>query len=114
MGKIWSLGMSAACAALAVAPAAHADRAEPPPLYGYYNAFVDFSKQTFNGVPTPMNPITFPVEFTTFCDVNGCVPRWDNTDDLSRNPTAPSAFEYRWNNGRWETGGEYPYLCDRN
>jgi hypothetical protein len=114
MGKLWSLGMSAACAALVVAPTAHADRTEPPPIYGYYDAFVDFAKQTFNGVPTPMKPITFPVEFTTFCDVNGCVPHWDNTDDLSRNPTAPAAFEYRWNNGRWETSGEYPYLCDRD
>jgi len=43
-------------------PVADADRAEPPPLYGYYDAFIDFSKQTFNGVPTPMDPKTFTVD----------------------------------------------------
>ena len=42
------MGVSAACAALIVSPVAHADRAEPVPLYGYYNVFIDFSKQTFN------------------------------------------------------------------
>jgi hypothetical protein len=30
----------AAGSALAVSPVAHADRAEPPPLYGYYNVFI--------------------------------------------------------------------------
>jgi hypothetical protein len=61
-----------------------------------------------------MNPITVPVEFTTQCDVTGCVMRMDNKDDHARNPGAPVAYEYRWNNGRWETSGEYPYFCDRN
>jgi hypothetical protein len=61
-----------------------------------------------------MNPITVPVEFTTQCDVNGCVMRMDNKDDHARNPGAPLAYEYRWNNDRWETSGEYPYFCDRN
>ena len=56
----------------------------------------------------------FPVQFTTQCDVNGCVPRWDNKTDHVRNPGAPLVFEYRWNNDRWETSGEYPYFCDRN
>ncbi|OBB32317.1 hypothetical protein A5792_00970 [Mycolicibacterium peregrinum] len=95
-------------------PVAHADRVEPPPLYGHYNLFIDFSKQTFNGMPTPMNPITVPVEFTTNCDANGCVARMDNSDDHARNPSAPVAYEYRWNGNRWETSGEYPYFCDRS
>src|SRR5436853_7841428 len=103
--KSVSIGIAAACAALAVAPVAQADLAEPPPLYGYYNLFIDFSKQTFNGIPTPMNPITVPVEFTTQCDVNGCVVRMDNKDDHARNPGAPVAYEYRWNDDRWETSG---------
>src|SRR5690348_14629124 len=113
MTKPLSIGIAAACAALIAPPAAHADRAEPPPLYGFYNAFIDFSKQTFNGVPTPMDSINFPVELTTQCDVNGCVARWDNSGDHVRNPAAPPVFEYRWNNGRWETNEEYPYLCER-
>jgi hypothetical protein len=75
---------------------------------------IDFSKQTFNGMPTPMDPITVPVQFTTQCDVTGCVPVWDNGADHARNPAAPLVFEYRWNNDRWETSGEYPYFCDRN
>jgi hypothetical protein len=111
--KTLSAAGFAACAVLGSAPLAHADRAEPPPLYGYYNMFIDFSRQTFNGTPTPMNPITVLVPFTTQCDVTGCVARMDNKDDNARNPAAPLAYEYRWNNGRWETSGEYPYFCDR-
>lgn len=46
-----------------VPPSAHAERGTPPLLYGYYNVFVDFSKQTFNGVPTPMPAKTFLVKY---------------------------------------------------
>lgn len=112
---MWKLGLAAAVATLSIAPAvAHADRAEPPPLYGYYNLLIDFSKQTFNGAPTPMNPITFPVPFSTHCDAGGCVATLDNADDHARNPGAPFSYDYRWNGQRWETSGEYPYFCDRN
>lgn len=107
-------GAVAAGAMAIVSPVAHADRVEPPPLYGYYNLFIDFAKQTFNGMPTPMNPITVPIPFTTHCDVNGCVATLDNADDHARNPGAPLAYEYRWNNDRWETSGVYPYFCNRN
>ncbi len=106
-------GAFAAIALSTVIPIVHADRVRPPPLYGFYDAFVDFSKQTFNGVPTPMDSRTFPVEFTTHCDVNGCVARMDNSGDLQRNPGAPKVFEYRWRDDRWETSGPYPYLCER-
>lgn len=85
-----------------MSPAARADRVEPVPLYGFYNVFLDFSLQTFNGVPTPMNSVSHPTESTTYCDVKGCVARMDNRDDHARNPGAPQEFEYRWNNGRWE------------
>lgn len=95
------------------APGAHADRPTPPLLFGYYDVFVDFSRQTFNGVPTPMPAKTFLVQYSAGCDVNGCVVSMDNSDDLARNPGAPVVFEYRWNNGRWETSGDYPFLCDR-
>lgn len=106
-------GVIGCCAALLAASAAQADRVEPPPLYGYYDVFIDFAKQTFNGNPTPMHPITVPVQLSTLCDVGGCVASWDNSGDRVRNPGAPSVFEYRWNNDRWETSGEYPYLCER-
>jgi hypothetical protein len=96
-----------------VTPVAHADRAEPPPLYGSYDVFVDFARQTFNGMPTPMESKTFPVQFTTGCDGNGCIARWDNADDQARNPKAPLVYEYRWTNNRWETSEEYWYLCER-
>lgn len=114
MSKSLLLGIFAAGAAAGVVPVAHADRVEPPPLYGYYNAFIDFSKQTFNGRPTPMNSLTVPVELTTQCDVNGCLARWNNEDDHARNPGAPLIYEYRWTGDRWATSGEYPYFCDRN
>ena len=96
-----------------VAPVAQADRPTPPLLFGYYDVFVDFAKQTFNGVPTPMPAKTFSVQYTAGCDVNGCAVSMDNSDDLARNPGAPAVFEYRWNGHRWETSGDYPYLCDR-
>ncbi|OBB15189.1 hypothetical protein A5761_13795 [Mycolicibacterium setense] len=112
--KTMLVGVLAVGAASIGFPVAHAGRVEPPPLYGTYNLFIDFSKQTFDGMPTPMNPITVPVEFTTNCDVNGCVARMDNSDDHARNPSAPAAYEYSWNGNRWETSGEYPYFCDRS
>ena len=103
-----------AVAASIASPVAHADRAEPPPVYGYYDVTIDFAQQTFNGTPTPMTSMTFPVEFSTQCDVHGCVMHMDNSGDHARNPGAPAAYEYRWTNDRWETSGEYPYFCDRN
>ncbi|OBI82332.1 hypothetical protein [Mycobacterium sp. E740] len=114
MRKMSMFGVIAVGAVSIVSPMAHANRVEPPPLYGYYNLFIDFSKQTFNGAPTPMNPLTVPVPFTTHCDVNGCVATLDNTDDHARNPGAPLAYEYRWSNDRWETSGRYPYFCNRS
>lgn len=114
MRKVALIGALTASAVAVVMPVAHADRAEPPPLYGYYNLSIDFANQTFNGMPTPMESKTFPVLFTTNCDVNGCVVRMDNADDHARNPGAPVAYEYRWNVDRWETSGAYPYFCDRN
>jgi len=106
----------AACAALAlfkVTPITYADGAHPVPMNGLYNVFVDFSKQTFSGVPTRMESKTFAVLFTTHCDRDGCLVRMDNSGDTARNPGAPATFEYRWNSGRWETRGPYPYLCER-
>jgi hypothetical protein len=113
MSKTVLVGVFAASAALVVSPVAHADRAAPPLLFGFYNVFVDFSKQTFNGMPTPMDSKTFLVEYTAHCDVSGCVVSMDNSDDLTRDPGAPPAFEYRWENDRWETSSDYPYLCER-
>jgi hypothetical protein len=114
MGKTWWTGLVAAGCAVVVAPVTHADRAEPPPLYGWYSVSVDFAKQTFNGAPTPMESKAFPVQFTTHCDVNGCVVTMDNSGDLARDPKAPASFEYTWRNGRWETSTpDYPYLCER-
>lgn len=108
-----ALGVVAAGALSIMMPVAHADRVEPVPVYGFYDVHVDFAKQTFNGAPTPMESKTFPVEFSTLCDVNGCVMRMDNSGDQARNPAAPLEYEYRWINGRWETSGEQPYLCQR-
>lgn len=111
--KTLAIAVLTACGALVLPPIANADRGTPPLLYGYYNVFVDFAQQTFNGMPTPMPSKTFVVEYTARCDVNGCVVSMDNSDDLSRDPGAPPVFEYRWNNDRWETSGDYPYLCER-
>lgn len=106
------LAVLAACAALAPAPAATADRAEPVPVYGYYNAFLDHSRQTFNGQPAFADPATQLGLFTTDCDVNGCVARWLRETAISQDPDAPAQFEYRWNGDRWESAGEYPFYCN--
>ncbi|PRC51056.1 hypothetical protein C6A85_66130, partial [Mycobacterium sp. ITM-2017-0098] len=73
MSRTLAVGAITAGAALLTAAAAHADRVEPVPIYGFYNVVIDFSRQTFNGVPTPMSSVSYPTEFTTQCDVNGCV-----------------------------------------
>jgi hypothetical protein len=39
--------------------------------------------------------------------------RMDNSGDQVRNPAAPLEYEYHWLDGRWETSGEQPYLCER-
>ena len=106
------LAVLAACAALALAPAATADRAEPVPVYGYYNAFLDHSRQTFNGQPAFADPATQLGLFTTDCDVNGCVARWLRETAISQDPDAPAQFDYRWNGDRWESAGEYPFYCN--
>lgn len=106
------LAVLAACAALVLAPAATADRAEPVPVYGYYNAFLDHSRQTFNGQPAFADPATQLGLFTTDCDVNGCVARWLRETAISQDPDAPAQFEYRWNGDRWESAGEYPFYCN--
>ena len=100
-------------------PAGDADGAGGPSRTGtglrvLHTVFIDFSKQTFIGMPTPKDPITVLVSFTTECDVNGCVARWKNETENVRNPGAPSHFDYRWTGGRWNTSGEYPYLCNRD
>lgn len=114
MSRILALAVVGACTALVASPTVQADRDEPPPLYGYYDLFVDFTQQTFNGMPTPMPQRTFPTRFTTQCAVDGCVARMDNADDHARNPGAPVEYEYRWRVDRWETSGPYPFFCDRN
>jgi hypothetical protein len=113
MARLHVIAVVGLCTALVAAPVARADRAEPVPVYGFYDVHVDFAKQTFNGKPTPMESKTFPVEFSTHCDVNGCIMRMDNSGDQARNPAAPLEYEYRWTDGRWETSGQQPYLCNR-
>ncbi|ODQ90611.1 hypothetical protein BHQ17_17275 [Mycolicibacterium holsaticum] len=97
---------------MALAPAAAADRAEPVPIYGYYNAFLDHSRQTFNASPATAEPSTQLGLFTTDCDVNGCVSKWLRETEISQDPDAPAQFEYRWNGDRWESAGEYPFYCN--
>lgn len=112
MSNTLAVGVIGACAALLTAPVAHADRAEPVPIYGYYNAFIDHSRQTFNGLPSFSDPATLLGLFTTHCDADGCVVHWLRETEITQNPNAPSQFDYTWNNDRWESGGEYPFYCN--
>ncbi len=110
--KAFVLTVVAGCAALALAPAATADRAQPTPMYGYYDATLDHSRQTFNGMPTPSDSAVQLGLFTTTCDVHGCVVHWLRETELTENPNAPALYDYTWHNDRWESSGEYPFHCD--
>jgi len=94
------------------APVAHADRAEPPPIYGFYNTFLDHSKQTFNAQLQASDPSVQGASFATSCTASGCVAHWLRLTELQENPNAPSLFDYRWNNDRWESSGDYPFHCN--
>lgn len=101
----------AAAGALLAAPPALADRAEPVPIYGSYDAFLDHSRQTFNGAPDTSDPATQKASFTTNCDGNGCVAHWLRLTDLQENPNAPALFDYTWDIDKWVSSGDYPFHC---
>jgi hypothetical protein len=107
-----AVSLAFAVAAFGLAPAAGADRAQPVPLYGLYNTFLDHSKQTFNGQPRASAPSTQSASFTTSCDASGCVAHWLLVDALADNPTAPSLFDYQWSGDRWVSSSDYPFHCD--
>lgn len=109
----WLMSAAALASAVAQAPIVHADRAEPVPLYGAYDAFLDHSRQTFNGSPDTSDPSTQKASFTTSCDANGCVAHWLRLTDLDENPDAPSLFDYTWNVDKWESSSDYPFHCER-
>jgi len=100
-----------AIAALAGAAVARADRAEPVPLYGTYDTYLDHARQTFEGRPDPSDPSTQSASFTTICTAQGCVAHWLRLTDLTDNPSAPALFDYRWNSDRWESSASYPFHC---
>lgn len=102
----------AVCLVTVTAPVARADRAEPIPMYGYYSVYIDHSRQTFNGQPAASEPDTQYGQFSTHCDVNGCVAHWFRLTELAQNPNAPALYDYTWNNNRWESSSEYPFRCD--
>lgn len=108
LAKIWVMP---AVVAMVFAPQAHADRAEPVPLYGAYDTYLDHSRQTFNGSPDPSEPSTQAARFTTDCRGDGCTAHWLRLTDLQDNPNAPALFDYRWNSDRWESSGDYPFHC---
>lgn len=99
-------------AAVVMAPLAGADRAQPVPLYGSYDTFLDHSRQTFNGRPDFSDPSTQAASFTTTCVASGCVAHWLRLTELAENPNAPALFDYQWVNDRWESSSEYPFHCD--
>lgn len=73
--KLCAVG--ALIAAAAITPVAQADRAEPVPLYGLYDTYLDHSRQTFNGRPDASDPSTqspdsAPTAGTTAASRIGC------------------------------------------
>jgi len=93
-------------------PTSAITREEPVPIYGSYNAYLDHSKQTFNGRPDVSKSVIQPASFSTVCISSGCVAHWQLSTRLSDNPNAPTLLDYHWINGRWESTGEYPFRCN--
>jgi hypothetical protein len=110
--KALAIAVVAGCGALVLPPVANADRAEPVPIYGYYDAFLDHEHQTFNGRPIPSDSAVQQGSFNTHCDANGCIVNWLRETELTNNPNAPALYNYTWNVDRWESSSEYPYHCD--
>jgi hypothetical protein len=81
------------------APPAAADRAEPVPLYGSYDTFLDHSQQTFSGLlgsqPRASEPSMQAASFATKCDAGGYTAHWLLVDKLAENPNAPALFDYQ-------------------
>jgi hypothetical protein len=102
----------AVAASILLAPVAGADRAQPVPLYGSYDTFLDHSRQTFNDRPDFSEPSVQAASFATTCVASGCVAHWLRLTELTENPNAPALFDYHWANDRWESTGEYPFHCD--
>jgi hypothetical protein len=102
----------ATVAVIALGPAPVAGADPPQPLNGAYDAFLDHSRQTFNGQPRPSEPSIQPAKFTTTCDAAGCSAHWLLAGPLVDNPDAPSQFDYQWVNDRWMSSGDYPFHCD--
>lgn len=106
------LAMALAPTMIVAPPAAVADRAEPVPIYGYYSVFIDHGRQTFNGAPAASDPATQYGQFSTACDVNGCIAHWFRLTEIAQNPNAPAMYDYTWAGDRWESTSEYPFHCD--
>lgn len=78
--------------------AGFAERAEPVPLYGTYDMFLDRAKQTFNGHPVSTDrPVKQTEHFTTLCDESGCI-----AHSINKRPP-PASFDYQWVNNHWES-----------
>lgn len=100
-------------ASILLAPVAGADRAQPVPLYGSYDTFLDHSRQTFNDRPDISEPSVQAASFATTCVASGCVAHWLRLTELTENPNAPALFDYQWVNDRWVSTGEYPFPLRR-
>jgi hypothetical protein len=107
-----SVAVVLVAAAFTAAPMARADRAEPVPIYGSYDTYLDHSRQTFNGRPDVSDPSTQAASFRTVCDASGCVAHWLRLTELEENPNAPALFDYIWSGDRWESSGDYPFHCN--
>ena len=90
-------------ASILLAPVAGADRAQPVPLYGSYDTFLDHSRQTFNDRPDFSEPSVQAASFATTCVASGCVAHWLRLTELTENPNAPALFDYHWANDQWVT-----------
>jgi hypothetical protein len=102
----------AAGALLLAAPSAGADRAQPVPLFGSYDTYLDHSRQTFNGRPDFSDPSVQAASFSTTCVASGCVAHWLRLTELTENPNAPALFDYQWVNDRWVSIADYPFHCN--
>jgi hypothetical protein len=112
MSKVPSVTAVVVCAGIVTAPVAQADREQPVPIFGFYDTYLDHSRQTFNGSLQASDSSVQGASFTTTCTAGGCTAHWLLLAELEENPNAPALFDYRWNTGRWESSGDYPFHCN--
>jgi hypothetical protein len=76
----------------------------PVLLNGRYVVNRALDRQTFNGSPAPAIPFSGQVDFTTTCEIGGCIAH----SSLTANGVA---FDFRWTGTAWQSVQHFDWTC---